>query len=83
MQQEILQYLESENRPLTALLIAEGMNANVLSVRRALGKLTKYKEVDFCELSQEEATLILEYPILRRVTIYYPIGYKFIIPNIN
>ena len=76
VQDEILKFIEKSLQPLSAKQIEEALEISKVSVSRALKKLIKYSEVNFYEMSSEEAKEYLDYQINRRVYVYYPLHLK-------
>jgi hypothetical protein len=65
---------------MTCKQLAEALGLQFVPVDRAIKSMLKYKEIDFYELTREEAAEVLDYKINRRVCIYFPLNFKFVPP---
>lgn len=70
-QGEIIEFLKTIDEPISSRHIAEALNISHILVCNSLSKLLKYKEVQFIELSQEEARKKYNYKVTRRLRFYY------------
>jgi hypothetical protein len=69
MQEEIINILKKEKRPMSRSEIALKINQNPLNVSRAIKKLIKFKEINYKEISKDEA--YIKYRSKRKLRIFY------------
>jgi hypothetical protein len=68
-QQQIISFLEKQDKPLTRSEIAKGIGASPDNVTKRLRVLIDHHEVNFIEVDYKEAQRI--YKLKRRVKVYY------------
>ena len=69
-QQEVIDYLIKEGKPLSASQIAEAIGKSISSVCFALSRMLKFKEITFIEIDRSEAKALLNNCIKRRMRLY-------------
>lgn len=70
-QSEVVDFLQKCEKPVTRLEIAESLQCDPIIVSHALRTLVKFKEVHFIEYSQDEASKLVGYVLLRRTRFFY------------
>lgn len=76
-QREIIQFLESSSKPLSARQIADAIQEDFNAVCHNLRKLLKWNEVKSFEINRIKAQEYLEIRISRRVRVYFNASLDF------
>lgn len=71
VQADIIDFLKTQEEPLTRKQIAEALDFDPVKVSHALKALLKFNEVNFIEHSRDEASQLVGYILLRRTRFFF------------